>query len=65
MAVKIQVAVVCVVTQCSVAVEYQRFGAPCCLHLQDQVTETLVSYRNIMRRHKPEYTDLNPGKLTL
>jgi hypothetical protein len=26
------------VTQCSVVVGYQRFGAPCCLHLQGEVT---------------------------
>jgi len=33
-AVKIQVQVFCDVTQRSVAVGYQRFGGPCCLHLQ-------------------------------
>jgi hypothetical protein len=29
-----QVAVFWVVTRCSVAVAYQRFGRPCCLHFQ-------------------------------
>jgi len=33
-ALKIQVNVFCVVTQCSVAVEYQRFGGSCVLRLQ-------------------------------
>jgi len=37
-AVKIQVEVFWVVTSCSVVVGYQRFGEPCCLHLEDKVT---------------------------
>jgi hypothetical protein len=31
---KMQVVVFCVVRPCSVVVGYQRFGGPCCLHLQ-------------------------------
>jgi hypothetical protein len=34
MAMKNEVDVFWVVTPCSVAVGYQRFGEPCCLHLQ-------------------------------
>jgi hypothetical protein len=34
MAVKIQVEVFWVVMPCSVVAGYQRFGGPCCLHLQ-------------------------------
>jgi hypothetical protein len=37
--VKIQVDVVCVVTPCSVAVGYQRFGEPCCFHLQGEMLQ--------------------------
>jgi hypothetical protein len=37
--VKIQIVVFCVVTPCSVAVGYQRFGGPCCLELQSFYTE--------------------------
>jgi hypothetical protein len=37
MAVKIQVEVFWVVTPCNVAVGYQRFEGPCCLHLQGEV----------------------------
>jgi hypothetical protein len=36
MAVKIQVEVLWVVTSCSVEVGYQRFGGPCCHHLQGE-----------------------------
>jgi len=36
MEVKIQVKVFLVVTQCSVAVGYQHFGGPCCLHLHGE-----------------------------
>jgi len=35
---KIQVAVLCVVTLCSDAVGYQCFGEHCCLRLQDEVS---------------------------
>jgi hypothetical protein len=35
---------------------HQRFGGPCCLHLQ---SETLVSYHSTARRHNPEDLDLN------
>jgi len=37
-AVKIQVAVFCVVTPCSVVVRYQCFGGPYCFHLHSEVT---------------------------
>jgi len=43
---------------CSIVVGYQRFGGPCCLHLQGEVTsETLVSQHNTTRRHHPEDHD--------
>jgi hypothetical protein len=32
----IQVVVFWLMTQCSVVVGYQRFGGPCCLHLQGE-----------------------------
>jgi len=35
--VKIQVVVLWVVTSCSIAVGYQRFEGPCCLHLHGEV----------------------------
>jgi len=34
MMVKIQVEVLWIVMPCNVAIGYQRFGVPCCLHLQ-------------------------------
>jgi len=53
--IKIQVAVLWVMTPSSDVVGYQRFGEPCCLHLQsDEATrfsEMLVFYRNTTRRH--------------
>jgi len=33
----IQVEVFWVVTPCSVVAGYQRFGGPCCLHLEDEM----------------------------
>jgi len=36
-AVKIRVEIFWVVAPCSVVVGYQRFGHPCCLHLQGEV----------------------------
>jgi len=54
MAVNFQVGFFWIVKRCSVVVGYQRFGGPCCLHLQ---CETLVSYHNITRRHNPEEFD--------
>jgi hypothetical protein len=36
-AVMLLVGVFWVMTQCSVVVGYQRFGGPCCLHLQGEV----------------------------
>jgi hypothetical protein len=59
-AVMFQVEVYWVVTPCSVVAGYQRFGGPCCLHLQDevkletvQISETMVSNHNTKRRHNP------------
>jgi len=43
---KIQVVVLPVVTPLSVTVGYQRFGWPCCFHLQGEMT--LVSYHIII-----------------
>jgi hypothetical protein len=63
MAVKIQVKVFWIGIPCSVVVEYQCFGGPCCLLLQGEVkmgtvlsSETLV-FNNITWYHSPE--DLN------
>jgi hypothetical protein len=36
-AVKVLVMVFWIVTPCSVVVGYQRFGRPCCFHLQGEV----------------------------
>jgi hypothetical protein len=61
-----------VVTPYSFAVGYQRFGGPCCLHLQGEMKmeversfKTLVSYRNITLCHNPQDLDLKKfvGKL--
>jgi hypothetical protein len=41
-AMKIQVTVFWVTTPCSVVVGYQRFGGPCCLHLQGDVIEAWI-----------------------
>jgi hypothetical protein len=46
---QIQVDFFWVVTPCSVVVGYQRFGGPCCLHLQGEV----ISYHNAARCHNP------------
>jgi hypothetical protein len=53
------------VTPCSVVAGYQRFGGPCCLHLQGVVkiettwiSET-VFHHIATRRHNPEDVDLN------
>jgi len=51
--VDMEVDVFWVLTPCSVVLGYQRFGGPCCLHLQ-RTSETLVSYHNIIWRHNPE-----------
>jgi hypothetical protein len=36
----------CVVTPCSVAVGYRRFGGPCCLHLQGEDREHVTTHKN-------------------
>jgi hypothetical protein len=65
-AVKIQVDVIWVVTPCSVMVHYQRFGGPCCLHLQGEVSEDGGSIDlwnvGILPQH---YTASQPRKLLL
>jgi hypothetical protein len=51
-------------------VGYKRFGGPCCLLLQGDVTGdgkktdsvTLVSYHNTTKRHKPEELGSNKAK---
>jgi len=62
---KIQVVALWLVTPCSVAIRYDRFGGPCCLHLQGEVTinaarssETLLSYRNTTWHHNLEDVNL-------
>jgi hypothetical protein len=57
-AVMLQVEVFWVVTQCSVVVGKQRFGGPCCFHLEGEVdaarsSETLVTFRITTQRHNP------------
>jgi hypothetical protein len=66
MAVKIQVEAFWVVTPCSVAVGYQRFRGPCCLHLQGEMkmeatrsSKMFVSYHNTARHLNPEYFNKN------
>jgi len=57
----LQVEVFWVVTQCSNAVGYQRFGGPCYLHLQGEASrssKTLVSYSSTTQRRIPEDLDL-------
>jgi hypothetical protein len=41
---KAQVEILCVVTLCSVAAGYQRFGGPCCHHLQDKAKRFVLIY---------------------
>jgi len=54
-AVKIQVEFFWVVTLCSDAVGYQRFGSHCTLKMDAaKSSETLVSYRVTTQRHNPE-----------
>jgi hypothetical protein len=61
----IQVEVFWVVTQCSVAVGYQRFRSSCCLHLHfalkmeaARTPEKFVSYHNTTRQQNPEELNL-------
>jgi hypothetical protein len=61
MAVMFQVELFWVVTPCSVAVGYQRFGSPCCLQLPFTLkmeaarsSETLVSFHNTIGHHNIE-----------
>jgi hypothetical protein len=59
----IQLTVFWAVTLGGDVVEYQHFGGPCCLHLEDEVThftssKALVSYHIIIWHHNPE-DDLN------
>jgi len=57
-AVRIYVHVFWVVMQCIVVVGYQRFGGPCCLHLQDEHTPLKSrTYHNTTRRHNAEEID--------
>jgi len=49
--------VVWIVTPCGVVVAHQRFGGPCCLHLQGEDGGSMDN----TRRHKPE--DLNSGSM--
>jgi hypothetical protein len=60
--IEIQVQFFWVVTPCSVVVGYQRFGGPCCLHLQGEVTmeaaeysETLTSYITTQRYNSQDH----------
>jgi hypothetical protein len=41
-ALKIQVEVFWAVTPCSVVIGYQRFGGPCCIHLQVDNPQNLI-----------------------
>jgi hypothetical protein len=58
-AVKIQVEVFWVVTPCSAIIGYQHFGEPFSYHFRvkmkvSRLSEMLVPYHNITRRHNPE-----------
>jgi hypothetical protein len=48
MAMMIQVVVFWVMTPCSDVVGYQRFGGPCCLHLQGEVSEAWIENHRIV-----------------
>jgi hypothetical protein len=56
----LQIEVFWVMAPCGVAVRCQRFGAPCCLHLQGETwtSETLLSCRSNAQHRDPE--DLCP-----
>jgi hypothetical protein len=65
--VSVQVKVVWIVTLCSVVVEYECFGEPCCLQVKIEVawsSKTLVSYHNITQ-HNSENLDLVEKRLSV
>jgi hypothetical protein len=66
-AVKIEVEFFWLVTLCNVVLGYQRFGGPCCLHLQGEevawTSEMLVSYHITTRHYNPEELDLKANQI--
>jgi len=68
MAANIQVKVLWVVIPCNVAVGYQHFRGPCCLHLQVEVavmsSKILESYCKTTWFNNPQDLDLNHNVFT-